>query len=92
VGVAALAMLHLVALSLAVTAFRRAKRREDKHLCAILIGTQLIAVFVHATFDALWFSTYATVLALVVGLCGTVWRLTHPSRAIRTAAPPLTNA
>jgi O-antigen ligase len=90
-GIAALALLHLVALGLAVMALRRAQRREDKHLCAILIATQLIALFVYATFDALWFSTCATVIALTVGMCGTVWRLTHPQHAIRTGAAPLTN-
>ena len=25
------------------------------------------------------------VLALTVGLCGTVWRLTHPARKVRTS-------
>jgi hypothetical protein len=29
--------------------------------------------------------TYATILALTLGMCGTVWRLTHPARRVRTS-------
>ena len=47
----------------------------------------VVAVFVGATVDSLWYSTYAMVLALFIGLCGTVWRFTHPARLVRTAAP-----
>jgi O-antigen ligase len=85
VGVAALAALYLTALTLAVLALRRATTPEDKHVCAALISTQIIAMFVSATFDSLWFDTYATTVALTIGLCGAVWRFTHPARQVRTS-------
>lgn len=85
VGVVALAGLYLTAMALAILALRRATTPEDKHVCAALISTQLIAIFVSATFDSLWFDTYATTVALTIGLCGAVWRFTHPARQIRTS-------
>ena len=85
IGVAALALLFLTALTLAFLALRRATTPEDKHVCAALISTQLIAMFVSATFDSLWFDTYATTVALTIGLCGAVWRFTHPARVVRTS-------
>ena len=87
VGVAALAALHLTAITLAVLAIRRATSNEDKHLCAGLLATQIIAIFGAATFDSLWFTTGAVTIMLTIGLCGTVWRLTHTDLSVRTAAP-----
>ncbi|MEV6495419.1 O-antigen ligase family protein, partial [Actinoplanes sp. NPDC051633] len=84
VGVAALALLHFAAITLAVISLRRSASTEDRHLCAALIATQLIALVVAAFFDSLSFSTYAMVVALMVGLTGAVWRLTHPARLVRT--------
>jgi polysaccharide biosynthesis protein PslJ len=40
---------------------------------------------VAATFDSLSFTTFATTIALMIGLCGTVWRFTHPARTVRTS-------
>ncbi|WP_328468561.1 O-antigen ligase family protein [Actinoplanes sp. NBC_00393] len=96
IGVAALASLHLTAIVLAFVALRRSPSGEDRHLCAALIATQLIALVVAAFFDSLSFSTYTMVLALMVGLTGAVWRLTHPARVVRTTLPlrsagPLSN-
>jgi O-antigen ligase len=85
IGVAALALLFLTAMVLALLALRRATTPADKHVCAALVSTQLIAIFVSITFDSLWFDTYATTVALMIGLCGTVWRFTHPARQIRTS-------
>ncbi|MER7009727.1 O-antigen ligase family protein [Dactylosporangium sp. NPDC000555] len=85
IGAVALAGLHLTSVILAFLAFRRSTTPEDKHLCAALISTQLIAVIVGGTFDSLSFSTYTMVLALSCGMCGTVWRLTHPARTVRTS-------
>lgn len=85
VGVAALAALFITAMVLAVIALRRAATAEDKHLCAALIGTQIIAIFVSLTFDSLWFDTYAITVAVTIGLCGAVWRFTHPARRVRTS-------
>ncbi|GAB7043501.1 MULTISPECIES: O-antigen ligase family protein [Catenuloplanes] len=90
-GVAGLAGLHLTALTLGVLAYRRATRPEDRHLAACLIAVQLIAVTVAATFDSLGFTTYSTMLALMTGATGAVWRLTHPARMVRSSAPRLTN-
>ncbi|HET6533326.1 MAG TPA: O-antigen ligase family protein [Actinoplanes sp.] len=84
VGVAALAALHLTAIVLALLALRRSTTPEDRHLCAALASTQVIGLVVAGTFDSHSFSTYAVVLALNLGFCGTVWRLTHPNRAVRT--------
>lgn len=85
IGAAALAGLHLTAIALAWIALRRSTSREDRHMCAALISTQLMAVVVAGTFDSLTFSTYATLLALTIGLCGAAWRLTHPARTVRTS-------
>jgi polysaccharide biosynthesis protein PslJ len=87
IGVAMLALLHLSAIALAWIAARRATGAEDRHLCAALIATQVIALVVAAFFDSLSFSTYTMVLALTVGLTGAVWRLTHPARMVRTTLP-----
>jgi O-antigen ligase len=85
IGAAALGGLHITGIALAWLALRRCSEAEDRHLCAALISTQLIALAVAGTFDSLSFMTYATVLALTLGLCGTVWRLTHPARTVRTS-------
>ncbi|WP_432835859.1 O-antigen ligase family protein [Dactylosporangium sp. CA-092794] len=85
VGAAVIGGLHLTGIVLAFLAFRRSTSPEDKHLCAALISTQLIALVVAGTFDSLSFSTYTMILALTCGMCGTVWRLTHPARTVRTS-------
>jgi O-antigen ligase len=85
IGVAALAFLHITCASLAVLGYRRSQSEEDRHLCAALISTQVVAVLVGATFDSLSFTTFSFTLALLCGACGTVWRLTHPTRTLRTS-------
>lgn len=85
IGVIVLFGLHTTGIVLAYKALRRSTIDEDRHLCAALISTQVIAIAVAATFDSLSFSTYATIMALSLGMCGTVWRLTHPARRIRTS-------
>jgi O-antigen/teichoic acid export membrane protein len=84
IGVTALAGLHLTAIVLAFKALRRSTTAQDRHLCAALISTQVVGLAVAGTFDSLSFSTFAVILALNLGFCGTVWRLTHPNRAVRT--------
>ncbi|MFI5937436.1 O-antigen ligase family protein [Actinoplanes sp. NPDC051494] len=84
VGVTVLALLHLTAISLALISLRRSTSTEDRHLCAALIAAQIIALVVAAFFDSLSFSTYTMVVGLMIGLTGTVWRLTHPARVVRT--------
>jgi O-antigen ligase len=85
VGVAALAALHLTSITCAAIALRRARTEEDRHLCAALIATQVLAVVVGGTFDSLGFTTFAFTLAALSGLCGAVWRFTHPRRTVRTS-------
>jgi O-antigen ligase len=86
VGAAAYAALHITAITIAWMALRRSDEPEVRHLCAALISTQFMGLAVAATFDSLAFATFATTLGLTIGLCGTVWRLTHPARMVRTSA------
>ena len=85
VGAVAMAALHLTGIVLAILAWRRATRREDRHLAAALVATQVTGLLVAGTFDSMSFMTYSTTLALTLGLCGTIWRLTHPARTVRTS-------
>ncbi|MFC7533541.1 O-antigen ligase family protein [Actinoplanes sp. GCM10030250] len=85
VGVVAMAALHLTCLWLSVLGFRRSATDEDRHLCAALISTQILAVLCALTFDSLSFTTFSFTLALLSGVCGAVWRLTHPARTVRTS-------
>lgn len=87
VGAVAYAALHITAITLAARALKRSDAPEVRHLCAALISTQFMGLIVAATFDSLAYLTYATTLGLTIGLCGTVWRLTHPARMVRTSAP-----
>lgn len=86
VGAVAYAALHITAISVAWLAMRRSPDREVRHLCAAMISTQFMGLIVAATFDSLAFLTFATTLGLTVGMCGTLWRLTHPQRVVRTSA------
>ncbi|GFJ89307.1 hypothetical protein [Phytohabitans rumicis] len=85
VGVFALAAFHITCISLATVALRRTDRVEDRHLCAALISAQVVAVLVGLTFDSFSFTTFSFTLALLSGLCGAVWRFTHPARTVRTS-------
>ena len=87
VGVAALALMHLTAIGVTLLALRRAARGPDRHLCAALLSTQLVGIAVGFTFDSFSFTTYATVLWLMIGGCAAVWRFTHPQQTVRTSAP-----
>jgi O-antigen ligase len=84
VGVAALAMLHIAAITLAGITLRRTGNPADRHLCVCLIAAQVGAMVVHTTFDSLSFTTFGAQLALTIGLTGAMWRLTHSSRQVRT--------
>lgn len=89
VGTAGYAGLHVTSITLAAIAYRRSTRDEDRHLCACIIAAQVMAVIVAFFFDALAFSTHTTVLAIITGAAGAMWRFTHPSRQVRSAAPRL---
>jgi O-antigen ligase len=88
-GVAALAGVHLTAITLCVLAIRRATSAGDRHLAVCLLTVQIVAVIGAGTFDSFAFSTFATTLAIGIGLTGALWRLTHPSRQIRTTGARL---
>jgi hypothetical protein len=91
-GTAAFAGLHLTALGLAAISYRRATHLPDRHLCACLISVQVMAMLVAGTFDVMSFTTHTTLLALLTGAAGAMWRFTHPGRLVRSAAPlPVTN-
>jgi hypothetical protein len=79
--------MHITGIVVALRAARRAATAEIRHLCAALAATQFVAMAVAATFDSMSFDTYATTVALTLGICGTVWRLTHPTAEVRTAVP-----
>jgi hypothetical protein len=89
IGVAALAAVHITAIVLAFIALRRSTDAADRHLCACLIAVQLVAIVVGGTFDSFAFSTFVGLLALLTGLAGAMWRLTHPARQIRTTGTRL---
>jgi O-antigen ligase len=89
IGVAALAAVHITAITLAAIALRRSAEAADRHLCVCLIAVQLVAIVVGGTFDSFGFSTFVATLALLTGLAGTMWRLTHPARQIRTTGARL---
>lgn len=89
VGTAAYAGWHLTAIALAAIAYRRAGREEDRQLCAALIAGLIAAMVVAFFFDALAFSTHATVLSILTGAAGAMWRFTHPSRQVRSSSPRL---
>lgn len=86
VGTAALAALHITAIVLAATAYRRARHAADRHLCACLIAVQVMAMLVAGTFDSMAFTTHTILLALLTGAAGAMWRFTHPARQVRSAA------
>jgi len=89
VGTVAYAAWHITAISLAVIAYRRCERDEDRHLCAALITAQVAAMAVAFLFDALAFTTHTTVLAILTGATGAMWRFTHPNRQVRSAGTRL---
>jgi hypothetical protein len=86
-GILAQAALHIIALVVAAIAFRRATNPADRHFCLSLVSVQVIAIFIAYTFDCFAYSTYTVVLGLMIGLCGAVWRFTHPARQVRTSTP-----
>jgi O-antigen ligase len=88
-GVAALAGVLGTAITLSVLALRRAATAADRHLAACLLTLQVVAVIGSGTFDTFAFTTFATTVALGIGMSGALWRLTHPSRQVRTTAARL---
>ncbi len=87
VGVVAFAGIHITAITLAGIALKRSEHPEEKHLCAALISSQVISMVVAGTFDSLYFTTFSMTVSLLMGVAGAAWRLTNPTRAIRTSTP-----
>jgi polysaccharide biosynthesis protein PslJ len=85
IGVAARATVHQIAMSVAIIAVKRAATKEDRHLALALAATQVQAMFISYTFDSMAYSTYVTILGAMIGMCGTIWRFTHPARRVRTS-------
>jgi O-antigen ligase len=85
VGVGMLAGLHITGIVLAGIALRRSDRAEDKHLCAALISGLVVSMLAAATFDSFYYTTLTSTVALLLGVCGAVWRFTHPARTVRTS-------
>jgi O-antigen ligase len=85
-GLGALLTLHVSAIVLARKAQKRSTNAIDRHLCAILIADQLAIMVCGFTFDSLGFSTFATMVMVLIGASGAMWRFSHPTTAVRTAA------
>ncbi|MBB5872089.1 O-antigen ligase [Allocatelliglobosispora scoriae] len=83
VGLFALALLHITAIVLAIFIYRRSTTPEGKHLALCFVAVQVIAMLAGATFDSFGFTTFSTTFALLTGMTGALWRLTHPDRKIR---------
>jgi polysaccharide biosynthesis protein PslJ len=86
IGTAAVALLHISGIVLASISFRRSREAEVRHLCAAFISTQLICILAEGTFDAFYFTTFTSTMALLLGCTGAVWRFTHPQRTVRTSS------
>lgn len=87
VGVAALLGLSLTAIYLAMRVRKHTTDERDRHLASCLVAVQLLVILSAGTFDTFAFTTFTTSFAICTGLAGALWRLTHPTRAIRTDFP-----
>jgi O-antigen ligase len=85
IGVAGLSALHIAGFVVAMVARSRSSSAEDRHLCVCIASIQPLAMVANATFDSFAFSTFVATLALVTGMAGTMWRLTHPNRQVRVS-------
>jgi O-antigen ligase len=86
IGLIALASLQITAIVLARIAQKRSTSEVDRHLCAALMSTQVAIAVCAYTFDSLGFNTFATMMMVLIGVCGTMWRLTNANQQVRTAA------
>jgi hypothetical protein len=78
VGMAAVALLHFGAFVMAAIAFGRCVMLADRHLCACLMATQVIALALGFTVAPLGLETYAIFIAIATGACAAMWRITTP--------------
>ncbi len=83
-GVIALSLYLLVPVLAMVGTLRSSPDPQFRALCAALAGAALAAAVASYTFDSFSFAQFASVHALVIGLCGTCWLAAH-----RPAPPTL---
>lgn len=86
-GVLTLFGVSATAIWLAMRVRKQTTDERDRHLASCLIAVQLLVVLSGGTFDTFAFTTFTTSFAICTGLAGALWRLTHPTRAIRTDFP-----
>jgi O-antigen ligase len=89
VGVVALLLYLLVPAVAAMQVRSRATEPEFRALCAALAGGCLAAVVGAYTFDAFSFPQFASIHAVLLGLCGTCW-LSMRRWPVRPSMEPLT--
>jgi O-antigen ligase len=76
-GVLALILYLVVPVLAMVDVLARARDPEFRALCGALAGAALAAAVASYTFDSFSFAQFASVHALVIGLCGTCWLHAH---------------
>jgi O-antigen ligase len=77
IGVVALVLYFIVPVIAMVDVLTRSRDPEFRALCAALGGAALAAAIASYTFDSFSFAQFASVDALVIGLCGTCWLSAH---------------
>jgi O-antigen ligase len=77
IGVLALVLYFLVPVIAMVDVLARSSDPEFRALCAALAGAALAAAIASYTFDSFSFAQFASIDALVIGLCGTCWLSAH---------------
>jgi O-antigen ligase len=73
IGVLALVLYMLVPVIAMVSTMSRSRDPAFRALCGALGGSALAAAIASYTFDSFSFAQFASVHALVVGLCGACW-------------------
>ena len=81
VGVAAIAVVHFWRVRDGSGPFHRSVMLADRHLCACLMATQLIALTLGFTFAPFELGTYAVFIAITTGACAAMWRITAQESA-----------
>ncbi|MEM9712636.1 MAG: oligosaccharide flippase family protein, partial [Actinomycetota bacterium] len=74
-GLLTVIALFLGTYGLCIRMTRRLRSVEDRHLAGALAASALAGFAVSITFDSLNFASFATVLFLIVGAFGALWRL-----------------
>lgn len=87
VGLAAVAGLFATGLWTAVTTRRAAGDDETRHLAQALLAALSVPLLTFATFDLLKFRVIASLLFLLLGCVGALWRLTVTAGPAAPAAP-----